>query len=334
MFNLGEIYVPIATAEVHTVLASLSSSFKIASPLVEMGTLLQDRQSCIVGETASRADMIPVTMQVGSPGRPARNFKVEVMRHRFLTPILASAVVGNAMQAAASDVSDATITVRTSIGVRGHKPLELVDHAFSADGFSPRTMGGLLGMRAIGDILFNPFGPANLEKIDVRIELDYRADVAEITGIQLGADSLEPGTRPSVRVTLRPYNGREYTESVPLDIPRTLAGQMVKIEAAAGNLARPAVAAPERFEQLLDNLTRTFPARSIVLTVQAPDDGLALRGAVLEGLPGSVIDTLRPGASTRRGETFKESARVVVPTRSVVVGKQEIQIKIKDEPPR
>src|SRR5579883_3055694 len=44
MFNLGEIYLPISTAEVHTVLSAVSSSFKIASPLRELGTLVQDRQ--------------------------------------------------------------------------------------------------------------------------------------------------------------------------------------------------------------------------------------------------------------------------------------------------
>ena len=37
MFNVGEIYLPIATAEVHTFMSALSSSFKIASPLREVG---------------------------------------------------------------------------------------------------------------------------------------------------------------------------------------------------------------------------------------------------------------------------------------------------------
>ena len=161
--------------------------------------------------------------------------------------------------------------------------------------------GGLLralaGIRAIGDLLFNPFAPANLERIDVQVDVEYRADVAEIVSAQLSTDAIEPGTRPSLRVTLRPYNGAEYTESVPLEVPRSLAGQLVKIEVAAGNLVKPPQAAPEKLGDLVDNLRKQYPARSIVVSIQAPDDALALRGNVLDDLPPSVIDTLRPSVS-------------------------------------
>src|SRR5258708_11289236 len=67
MFNVGEIYLPIATAEVHTFLSALSSSFKMASPLKEIGSLVQDRQAGIIGDTSQRADMIPVRVRVGRP---------------------------------------------------------------------------------------------------------------------------------------------------------------------------------------------------------------------------------------------------------------------------
>src|SRR5207237_10609813 len=97
---------------------------------------------------------------------------------------------------------------------------------------------------------------------------------------------------------------------------------------------KPDLAPAGTFANLVENLRKSYPARSIVVTLQSPEDGLALRGRVVSDLPGSVLDTLRPGASTRRGETFKETARLVVTTRGVVVGKQEIQVKLKDEPGR
>ncbi|HEX9103844.1 MAG TPA: SpoIVB peptidase S55 domain-containing protein, partial [Polyangia bacterium] len=125
MFNVGEIYLPIASAEIHTFMSALSSSFKMASPLKEIGSLIQDRQSGIIGDTSQRADMIPVHVRVGGPNRPVEDFHFEVVRHRFLTPMLASTVVANAAQNAASDVADATITVRSNLAVRGYKPLEL-----------------------------------------------------------------------------------------------------------------------------------------------------------------------------------------------------------------
>src|SRR5439155_3918816 len=104
------------------------------------------------------------------------------------------------------------------------------------DGVSPRTLASSSGLRAIGDILFNPFAPANLDRIDVAVDVEYKADVAEIVGVSLNSDELEPGSRPNLYVTLRPYDGREYVQSVPIEIPRTLAGQTIRVVTTAGNL--------------------------------------------------------------------------------------------------
>jgi hypothetical protein len=331
MFNVGEIYLPVATAEVHTFLSALSSSFKMASPLNEIGSLIQDRQAGIIGDTSQRADMIPVHVRVGGPSRAAQDFHFEVVRHRFLTPMLASTVVANAAQNAASDVADATITVRSNLSVRGYKPLELIDQIYSPDGVSPRTLAAAGGLKAIGDILFNPFAPANLDRIDISVDVDYRADVADIVGLSLNSDSLAPGSRPNLYVTLRPYAGQEYVRAIPIDVPRTLAGQTIKVVVTAGNLAKPDVAPPESLGGLIDNLRKGFAADTIVVGLETPDEGVTLRGSVIPDLPGSVIDTLRPGASTRRADTFKRAARFVVPMRGILQGKQEITVRIKDD---
>jgi hypothetical protein len=332
MFNVGEIYLPIASAEIHTFMSALSSSFKMASPLKEIGSLIQDRQSGIIGDTSQRADMIPVHVKVGGPNRAVEDFHFEVVRHRFLTPMLASTVVANAAQNAASDVADATITVRSNLAVRGYKALELTDEIYSPDGVSPRTLASATGLKAIGDILFNPFAPANLDRIDIDVDVDYKADVAEIVGVSLNSDDLSPGSRPNLYVTLRPYAGQEYVKAVPFDVPRALAGQTVKVVVTAGNLAKPDVAPPENLGGLIANLRKSYAASSIVVGLETPDEGVTLRGSVIPDLPGSVIDTLRPGASTRRADTFKRASRFVVPMHGIMQGKQEITIHVKDDP--
>jgi hypothetical protein len=332
MFNVGEIYLPIASAEIHTFMSALSSSFKMASPLREIGSLIQDRQSGIIGDTSQRADMIPVHVKVGGPNRPVEDFHFEVVRHRFLTPMLASTVVANAAQNAASDVADATITVRSNLAVRGYKPLEVTDQIYSPDGVSPRTLASATGLKAIGDILFNPFAPANLDRIDIDVDVDYKADVAEIVGVSLNSDDLSPGSRPNLYVTLRPYAGQEYVKAIPFDVPRALAGQTVKVVVTAGSLAKPDVAPPENLNGLIDNLRKSYSASAIVVGLETPDEGVTLRGSVIPDLPGSVIDTLRPGASTRRADTFKRASRFVVPMHGIMQGKQEITIRVKEDP--
>ena len=197
--------------------------------------------------------------------------------------------------------------MRSNLAVRGYKPLELTDQIYSPDGVSPRTLASATGLKAIGDILFNPFAPANLDSIDIDVDVDYKADVAEIVGVSLNSDELSPGSRPNLYVTLRPYAGQEYVKAIPFDVPRALAGQTVKVVVTAGNLAKPDVAPPENLGGLIDNLRKSYPASAIVVGLETPDEGVTLRGSVIPDLPGSVIDTLRPGASTRRADTFKRA---------------------------
>ncbi len=333
MFNLGEVYLPIATAEVHTFMSALSTSFKFASPLDEVGTLIQDRQSGIVGTLAERAEMVPIEVHLHLEGKSDRDFQVEVVRHRFLTPLLASVVIANSAQSAASDVADATITLRTRLSVRGFSSLELTDHAFATDGLSAKVFGMANGIRAIGELLFNPFAPVHLDHIAVDVTIDYQPHLAEVTDLSLRSEELEPGTRPSLRVTLRPYNGSEYSLSVPIEIPKVLAGQPLKIEVAAGNLVKPDLAAPENLAGLVANLRQGYSARSLVVTLETPDEDLTLRGHVMSALPASVADTLRPSALARHGEPFKRTTRIVVPLAVVAVGKQSLQARVKELSP-
>ena len=331
MFNVGEVYLPIATAEIHTFMSALSTSMKLSSPLREIGSLIQDRQPAIVGDLGRRAEMIPIDVTVAGPGRPEQTFRAEVVRHRFLTGVLAGNVVSSAVQSSSSDLSDATMTVRSTIRLRGFAPLELRDAVFAPDGISARVLAASSGLRALSELAFNPFSPVRVEGLSVRVDVDYKADFAEVIGVAVGAEELEPGSRPSVYVTLRPFNGREYTETVAVEIPRSLAGQTIKIVASAGHLARPDLAPPETLAGLVENLKKGWTARELVIGIETADEGITMRGAVVADLPGSVIDTLRPASSSRRADVYRRVLRVVTPSRPVLIGSKDLSIHVREE---
>ena len=330
MFNAGEVALPIATATIHTFMASLNTSFKLSSPNDEAGALFQDRQSGIIGDMSKRVPMIPMSVVVRSAGRKEQRFHCEIARHRFLTPVLASSVAGSAASASASDIADATVSVKTRLFVRGEKPIELVDHIFAPDGLQARTLGAASGLRAVGDILFNPFSSATIDRIDVEVDVAYRVDVAEIAEAALSAETVEPGARMGLRVLLRPYGKREETIVVPLQIPESLAGQTVKITVQGGNMVRPDAAPPESLHDLIEGLSRVYPARSIVVSLELPEEGLTLHGKLIPELPGSVLDSLRPSTEARRSDALKHVQRDVVATPFIAVGKQELTLRVRE----
>ena len=53
------------------------------------------------------------------------------------------------------------------------------------------------------------------------MRVEYRRDVAEIVGVSLPGQEVHAGDTVPLRVTLRPYAGPEYVETVPVIIPRT-----------------------------------------------------------------------------------------------------------------
>ena len=58
-FQGGSVQAPAVLAEVHTIMSSVESSFKMASPIAEIGSMIGDWQSCIVVDSKVQAPMIP-----------------------------------------------------------------------------------------------------------------------------------------------------------------------------------------------------------------------------------------------------------------------------------
>jgi hypothetical protein len=187
------------------------------------------------------------------------------------------------------------------------------------------------GLRAMGELMFNPFEPIVLDRIDVDVRVEYRRDVADIVGVALPAQEVHAGDTVPLRVTLRPYAGPEYVETVPVVIPRTVAGDVVKLEVSSGALVRPDVPQAESLPVYIDNMRKYYSASTIVVTLQTPDAGASLRGRLIQNLPASAMDTLRPSNQTRRADSYAVADRTIYPMKQLVSGKQDLQLIVKSD---
>lgn len=337
MLNAGDVELPIATSEILTILPSQMSSFKMAAPLSEKGALLLDRQACVVGDTSQRAQTMAMQVTIHTskpPGAESGNehtYRTELASHRFLTAPLAQAVVQSALQSGAPDVSDAVIEVKSRLVAQGFAPLTQTDYFFSPAGVTEKVVLGSTGIKQLQDLLTNPFAQLRIERLELSIRADYRAEVAEILSAAVPGDELEADTQPNLLVTLRPYGGKPFVRALPIEVPRWLAGQSLKIEVAAGHLIKPEVAPPENLADLVENLRKGYSARMLVVTLYTLDEGVTLRGRLVPNLPASVIATLRPGGVSKRGEPYKRVSRLALDLGTVLSGKQELTVLVRDE---
>jgi hypothetical protein len=331
MFGVGEVNLPMVTGEVHTFIASQFSSFKLATPVAEIGAVVQDRPSCIVGDLGLRSTMLPIEVRVSAPGAETRVFRAEVVRNKRLTAILASAVLTTAIADAEPDQTDMAVTLATKLGMRGMAAVDLRDQVFTQEGLSPRALGSLRGVRALGELLANPFQPVGVDRLEFDVKVEFRRDYAEIISVALPTEEVRAGDTVPLRVTLRPYAGREYVETVPFVVPERLAGQSVRIEVASGAQVRPDLARAENLAGFIENLRSYYTASNIVVSLSLPEDGASLRGHLLPNLPPSALDTLRTGSQTRRADAYRLADRTVFQSTRLVTGKQELLLHVRED---
>ena len=330
MLNAGETYFPVATAEITAFMPSLVSSFKFGHSLVPVGALIQDRSAGIIADTSLRAQTIPVTFAISPLGQPSRTLRTELISHKLLTPVLVGVVAVQAVNVIASDVAEVAVRVDSTLQVTGHPPLSQTDYLFSTDGYSGKMLSNSMGVRQLQEILSNPFGPVHIEKLDLKVELLFKSQVADLVSFALPSDELEPGTTVPIRVAIRPFGQPLSFLTIPVEVSRSLAGQTVKIEVQAGSQVKPELAPPDNLTDFIDNLRKGFSAKSLVVTMTTGDEGVNLRGKIVPSLPASVLATLRPGANSRRGEVQKRIYRTPQDVDWVMQGKQELTVQIKE----
>jgi len=332
MFQSGETYAPVSTATVHTVIASAQSAFVMATPMNEIGSLVQDRQSAIVADLGLRTPTVPMNIAIttSSPTGPTQNgtFNVELLDSKFLTPALAGAALANAVQYYLPDREDVTAKVMSSVRVKGYAPIEFVDYMHANDG-AMSVMGSVRGLRALVPLLLNPYQPVTVEGIDIRVDLRFEANFGELKEIRIPTTDLVPGQRNIVQARLSTWDGNDVWEDVPVDVPAALAGSIVNLEITSGDSVKIDAAPPVDLPTLMTALRKFLPGNVWAATLYPAEDGVALDGKLVRDLPPSAQDKLHPQTRIQRVVAYKPLVRTTSITKRVIDGGATTLVRIR-----
>jgi len=329
MFRAGEIYAPIASAVVHTVIPSAKSPFVVSSPMRELGVTVQDRQSTIMADTSLKTRMIPMDIYVRNGTKEKAEFHVQLLNNRFYTSRLASLAAMNAISLYLPDRDRASISVVSTIKVRGYKALRFVDHLYHSQG-ARRLIGGARGLRALTPLLMNPFAAVHIERMEMRVKITYGTNFGKISRIRLVENQLKPGKRNHVDVYLTTHGGKIIRRRIPFDVPKKLAGSIVRLEVAAGDNAHLDAAPTRSFPQLMAALGKLLPGNVFAVTLYTASEGVAINGRLIKDLPSSALDKLRPSTATTRAKLYRPIVRSTSPATRVINGKIRQLVKVRD----
>jgi hypothetical protein len=331
MWGNGEWYAPVSTAYIHHVLHSLQSPSVIASPMIETGSLVQDRQAAIMADTSLRSPLIPIDITVTTTaGKQTTkgDFHVEILDNKFLTAAVAGSVVQSAIGYYLPDREDVTARVDSTVRIKGGDPISFVDYMYANDG-AGSVMGGVRGLRVLVPLLMNPYSAVKVERIDIKVDLRYEINFGEIKEVRVPTTELLPGQRNWLEVRMTTYDGKEIFENVAVDVPKNLAGSIVQVEVTAGDSAKLDAAPPVDLPTLLAAFRKLLPGNVWAVTIYPADEGVALDGKLVRDLPATAQDKLRPQSRTQRAQVYKPIARTTSNAARVVEGTSTMLVRVR-----
>ncbi|PRP94892.1 SpoIVB peptidase S55 domain-containing protein [Enhygromyxa salina] len=334
MYGEGPSKYPIANGHVHTILASVERSVKLSSPRDIQGTMIQDRQPAISLRTDIHTPMIPVTTSVTGPDPEfkTRSYHSAVADSEVLTPPLVTTLMLDAIEEAGSDAVEVVLETRHEILLetsQGPRTLVLDEETYYprgiVRGLAARSRALLIMMAALD----NPFELASIKSVKQSAVVHYGAEVETIDRIRITNEVVRAGDLLEILVDLKPPRGPTRTQTVSVRIPADAGGERVVLELGGGEWITPYAPLPGNLDDLLDNLAASYPARSIIGTIYRPGEGLATEHGLVQELPESVLQTLSPGGSNRKAVHFKQAARRVIRTNSIIRGEASLEIDVR-----
>ncbi len=289
--GLGPISVPMAAAEVVTVVSNQYSSFKIANLGAPVGAFEQDRAAGIQGRLGAVAPMIPLTVKV--TGEHPRTFRMRLADVPQFTPLLVATSALGGIEAAAYLAGRQGLDMTARFRLSGGRQLE-VRQSFAGEGAAIQSATHLLAVSAY--LLQNPLERVAMESIEVELGHQIEPRSARLVGAHAERTVVRPGERLALNVELVPYRGTPFRRSFQLKLPEDLPAGRYSLLVGDGtsvDAARFAIepVEPVTFAQALELLGSLHSRREIVaLGVFGGfgGQGLAIAGEVLPRLPGSV----------------------------------------------
>lgn len=338
LYNLGSVDYAMAKARVLTVIPSLQSSFKVATPELVVGHFSQDRPTGAYGEIGSMPKFIPVNVTLLDPSLKRQEFKLNLVNDRILGPFFLSQALSALLSSTERSVGDISLGLDGDVYLTDGRSVHLED-LFSGNLDKPVADLSTLVLSVCYFLLNNEFQGVGIHRLDLTVKVGEQPKACILEQALLDKYELSPNETLTLKLTLRTYRGESVTQSLPLPVPDLPPGsdfQLVIGDAATmmqveTGLYRSPGFVPRSFSQLLRLLNSLRKNDRVYIKVMATRPGLFLRGEEMPNLPLTVKSLFGSArAATQATELSQSSLRdYQVPVDYVFKGSALIPVRIK-----
>ncbi|MFH1144831.1 MAG: SpoIVB peptidase S55 domain-containing protein [Candidatus Eisenbacteria bacterium] len=327
---------PVSRARIHTIIPTRGVSFKVGSPLEEVGRLIGDRRCGVSALLGRRARLIPFTVRVRSDGRAqADEYRFDVARNDMLTPGLLYMALQAALTGDIHGSGPATLEAELQVNLEDGRVLRRRDLFVTLDpGQSAANV-----LAPVAYLAGSSLAPFSIQSVSVQVESRTEVRTARVEAVHVPWNKVRPGAAVAVDIVLRHQEGERETRRVVLHVPESFRGDRIQVMAGSADAffewdqeRAPQKYAPRDFDQLIDLLENYPSSESLIVRLYGASRGVVHRGRELASLPLSKWQALRGG--TTGGDTWSVGGLVVdeqiIATGEVVQGGQMVELQVEE----
>lgn len=295
MFNLGPVNYAMTKANVLTVVPSVSTSFKLASTDILVGSFVQDRSSGIYGKLGEMPNFMPLNVEMTSGSGENMNFKMKIVEDKILTPAFVNLVLTNLLSAEERSIGSLSLVLNGEIYLENGESVRLEDLFSGRYDTSVTNLSNLLAS-VVYFLINNEFQDLSIYRIDLRIRAYEEIKYSYLEKVWLDKYEVSPGERIQMKIYTRNYRGEVNKWELGMLAPHLPPGSVFNLVIADSQSLQQLETSqyktpsfmPRNLEQLIRILSHLRKNNRIYFKMIASKPGLFLHGEEMPNLPPSM----------------------------------------------
>lgn len=225
LMTLGATEVPMAEAEIVTILPSTLNSIKVSNTGRVIGTFSQDRLSAIYGEVGKMPHLVPV--EIDLPSRLNRkSLHFSVIQHEMLLPAIAATGLTQAVLGSNEAGLTRGFRLRATVEYAGREPVEFSRLYPGPQGFA-QGVGEFTSN--LQQWLFNPYERTFPEKIRFAVEETSETPVGYVELFQVSRTTAAAGEKLTATISWRGFQSEKSVDTVEIPVPAEWTGKELEV---------------------------------------------------------------------------------------------------------
>jgi hypothetical protein len=270
MLSLGDVALPMCSAEIVAILPSNMQSMKVANTGAVIGTITQDRLSAISGTLGSGPAMVDVDVTVDTHQGATRTLHFSVARQQQLTPTLVAAGVTQAILGSNDAGLANGFKLSSNVSFPAAQKLAFQTLYSGPQGF---TQGLNEFVQNLAGNLQNPYEKTFPDHVAFSVEPLDENPAVTLDQFQLSRTTVRAGDTVQATIAWRDWQGDAHHETIDLPVDAKWTGKQLEVILAPGRAMDELTGRPRVIPA---SELRSFGAYLAAMRDDRPSDGVCI----------------------------------------------------------